>query len=177
MIAKLAQYKAQLIMAGAAIAVLAIAFGATYHIAYNKGLNVSKVEIQRYEGAVAILAKRLAEKQTTVTTRIQTEYLDRVVYRERIIYRNEGTIITQVPEQYTLSRGWVYAHDQSASNALIDPVLAADANPSHTTDKVALQLIADNYGNVCRANTDQLISLQSWVRQQEAANEEVNSDR
>jgi hypothetical protein len=172
-----AKFRVQLIMAGAAVAVLAVAFGATYHIAYNKGLNVSKVAIERYQGQVSDLRDKLTKAQGKVTTQIQTEYMDRVVYRDRIIYRNEGTIITQVPEQYTLSRGWVYAHDQSARNALIDPALAADATPSTTTDKIALQLVADNYGNVCRANTDQLISLQSWIRQQEAANEEVNSDR
>lgn len=172
-----AKYKVQLIMAGAALAVLAIAFGATYNIAYNKGLNVSEVEITRYEGQVNDLRGQLTAAQGKVTTVIQTEYLDRVVERERIVYRNRDVIVNQVPEQYILSQGWVYAHDQSALGRPIEPEIAANAFPSGITDKEAVSLVADNYGNVCRANADQLTSLQNWIREQEKVNEEVNSDR
>lgn len=177
LLTKMAQYKAQLIMAGVAVAALAIAIGATYQIAYNKGLNVSKVEIAQYQGKVEKLGKELITAQGKVTTVIQTEYLDRVVERDRIVYKNRDIIVTQVPEQYTLSQGWVYAHDEAALGRQIDPTMAANTNPSGITDRAALNLVADNYGNVCRANADQLTSLQAWIRQQKEANEQVNSDR
>jgi hypothetical protein len=177
LLSKVAQYKTQLIVAGAVLAALAIAIGSTYYIAYNKGLNVSKVEIAQYQGKVEKLGRDLVTAQGKVNTVIQTQYLDRVVERERIVYRNRDVIVTQVPEQYILSQGWVYAHDQAALGRTIDPTIAANAMPSGVTDRSALNLVADNYGTVCRANTDQLTALQSWIRQQKEANEEVNSDR
>jgi hypothetical protein len=172
-----AKFRVQLIMAGAAVAVLAIAFGATYNVAYNKGLNVSKVAIESYQGQVNELRGKLTKAQGRVTTVIQTEYLDRVVERERIVYQNRDVIVTQVPEQYILSQGWIYAHNQAANGQEINPSLASNTLPSTITDRIALNLVADNYGNVCRANADQLTSLQAWIRQQKEVNEEVNSNR
>ncbi len=177
MLSKIAQYKTKLIVAGAVLAALAIAVSSTYYVAYNKGLNVSKVEITQYEGQVQGLRAELTAAQGKVTTEIQTVYLDRVVERERIVYRNRDVIITQVPEQYILSRGWVYAHDQAALGRPIDSGIAANTEPSEVTDRSALNLVADNYGTVCRANTDQLTALQSWINQQREAYEETISNR
>lgn len=172
-----AKFKMQLIAGAAVLVALVIAVGAAHQIGYNKGLNVSEVEINRYKGAVAILAERLVKEQGKVTTKIQTEYLDRVVERQRIVYVNRDVIVDRVPEQFVLSQGWVYAHDQAALGREIDPDIAANAFPSDFSDRTVLQLVADNYGKVCLANADQLESLQTWIRGQQKANEEVNSNR
>lgn len=177
LLAKIAMYRTQLMVAGAALAVLAIAFGATYNIAYNKGLNVSEVKISEYEGKVQKLNADLLTAQATVTTKIQTEYLDRVVERERIVYRNREVIITQVPEQYILSQGWVDAHDATVRNEELEPEIAANAFPSGYTDREVLQVIARNYGEVCRANADQLTALQAWITEQRKVNEEAIANR
>ena len=172
-----AKFRDQLIMAGAAVAVLAVAFGATYNIAYNKGLNVSKVEIAEYQGKVQKLNADLLTARNSVTTRIQTEYLDRVVERERIVYRNRDIIVTQVPEQYILSQGWVDAHDASVRNETLEPEIAANAFPSGYTDRDVLEVISRNYGQVCLANADQLTALQRWVTEQGKVNEEAIANR
>ena len=171
------KFRTQLIMAGAAVAVLAVAFGATYNIAYNKGLNVSQVQIAEYEGKVQKLNADLKTAQSNVTTRIQTEYIDRVVERERIVYRNREVIVTQVPEQYILSQGWVDAHDATVRNEELEPEIAANAFPSGYTDREVLQVIARNYGQVCLANADQLTALQRWVTEQGKVNEETIANR
>jgi hypothetical protein len=177
LLAKAAEFRTQLIIAGVATAALAIAFGATYNIAYNNGLNVSKVEIVAYEGKVEKLNAALKDAQSRATTRIQTQYLDRVVERERIVYRNRDVIVTQVPEQYILSQGWVDAHDASVRNTAIEPEIAANAFPSGYTDRDILEVITRNYGQVCLANADQLTALQSWVTEQRKVNEEAIANR
>jgi hypothetical protein len=171
------KFRTQLMVAGAALAVLAIAFGATYNIAYNKGLNVSQVQIAEYQGKVQKLNSDLKAAQGKVTTRIQTQYLDRVVERERIVYRNRDVIVTQVPEQYILSQGWVDAHDASARGKMLEPEIAANAFPSGYSDREILEIVTSNYGEVCRANADQLTALQTWVTEQRKVNEETISNR
>jgi hypothetical protein len=177
LLAKAAEFRTQLIIGGIALTAVAVAFAATYNIAYNKGLNVSEVEIAEYQGKVEKLSNRLKEAQGRVTTRIQTQYLDRVVERERIVYRNRDVVVTQVPEQYILSQGWVDAHDASVRNTVLEPEVAANAFPSGYTDRDVLEVITRNYGQVCLANADQLTALQSWVTEQRKVNEEAIANR
>lgn len=160
----------------AAAAVLAAGAGTLYYVAYNKGLQVSKTEISKYEGKVAELNQKITEAQGKTTTEYQTQYLDRVVERERVVYRNREVIVSAVPEQYMLSEGWVYAHDQAAQGKPIYPNLAASPAPSRFSDLAGLKLATENY-SICQANADQLTAFQNWWKAQQEVINEANSNR
>lgn len=176
MLDKIASIKWWLIGGAALIAVASVGAFTIHNNAYNKGLAVSALEISQYETKVRDLGLQLTEAQGKVTTVIQTEYLDRVVERERIVYRNRDIIIDRVPEQYILSQGWVYAHDESARGNEIDPDFAANAFPSGVSDVEALNLVTGNYA-VCAANSDQLAALQRWLTEQKRIHDETIANR
>jgi len=162
---------------GATLALSLVIGGAYFigHSAYQRGLNVSKVAISEYETKLTELDKQLILARANVTTKFQTQYVDRVLERERIVYRNRETIVTQVPEQYNLSEGWVHAHNSASQARPITPELASNPEPSRYTDKQALEVVTANYA-ICKANEEQLTALQNWYRaQQEATNEIINN--
>jgi hypothetical protein len=168
----LAGYKLQIIGTLAAAGVLIAAGIAVDRIAYNRGLNKSEVVISQFQTKVAKLNADLIIARNTVTERVVTEYLTNTIERERIVYRNRDVIITQVPEQFILSQGWVYAHDQSAKSEEIDPDIARNAFPSGTADVEALAVVSANYA-ICAANLAQLTALQQWTREIQEASYEV----
>jgi len=169
---KLAGFKYQLIAGGVALALIAGLGFTISTVAYNKGLNVSKVEIQKYEGKVKDLNTKLVIEQGKITTKIVTQYVDRYIEREKVIYKNRDVIVSSVPEQFTFSKGWIYAHNQSALDKDIDPKLAANAESSGVTDRSGLSIISDNNG-ICNQNADQLEALQEWIRQNEKATNSI----
>lgn len=162
LIQSISSIKWWLIGGTAAIALLSVGSIAVYSKGYSAGEAVSAQVISTYETKIRDLSADLAKKQNTVTRDVVTKYVDKVIYRDRIVYKNRDVVITSVPEQYTLSRGWVYAHNQSALGLPIDPALAADATPSETTDKEALSTIDKNNAEAI-ANADRLDALQEWV--------------
>jgi hypothetical protein len=167
--------KFKILGALAAVGVLISVGIAIDRIAYNKGLNVSALEIAKYQTAILSLDGKLKEAQSKVNTRIEYKYLTDTVERTRIQYVNRDVIIDRVPEQYALSVGWVYAHNQAALGLEINPMLASDAAPSIITDRIAIEKISSNYIAVCQANEEKLTALQTWVRETKEAADEVNS--
>lgn len=155
------------------VALFAAIIGSTAYVSYNKGLNVSKVEIAKYEGKIQKLNSELKTAQGKVDVRVVTEYKDRVSYVDRVVYQTRDVIRDNVPEQFTLSKGWVYAYNQSIAGLPVDPVLAADKTPSSISEMRALaDTIAPNNG-VYLANKAQLDSLQKWIKDTEAARAQV----
>ena len=168
----LAAYKVWIIGALAAVGVLIAAYIAVDRIAYNRGLQKSETVISAFQLKVEKLNAEVNAAQGKVTERIVTEYLTNTVERERIVYRNRDVIVTQVPEQFILSQGWVYAHDQSALGEAIDPDIARNAFPSSTADVEALTVVSANYAR-CEANLAQLTALQQWTREIREVTDEV----
>jgi len=162
--------------AGIAVAVLAILLalvGSTAYVSYNKGLNVSKVEIAKYKGEAETLNKKLAVAQGKVDVRVVTEYKDRVNTIEKIVYKTRTVVGENVPEQFTFSRGWVYAYNQSVRGLELDPVLASDKTASPVSDLRALaDTIVPNNG-ICLTNKQKADSLQTWIRETEASRAQV----
>ncbi len=168
-----AKYK---IIAGVAVAAaLAFAGGALYQIGLNKGKTESKIAILEYEKKSADLQKRLDEAAGKVTTKIVTEYVDRVVTRERIVYRNNDIIVEVVPETFNLTKGWIYAYNQTLLGKEIDPKIALNPEESKVTDRQGLTVIANNNA-ICVANADQLSALQAWIKGTEEARNETNAN-
>lgn len=159
------------------LAILAALIGSTAYVSYQKGLNVSKVEIQAYQTKVKDLNTKLATAQGKVDVKVVTEYKDRVAYVNRVVYKTRDVIRDSVPEQFTLSRGWIYAYNQSVRGLELDPALASDKTPSTVSEMRALaDTIAPNNG-ICLANKAQLDSLQQWVTETEASRAQVTGNK
>jgi hypothetical protein len=152
----------KLIGAIAGVAILATAGFALYSVAYSKGENVSKVAIQGYQTKVQQLNAKLLEEEQKVTERVIREYHTKTIERERTVYRNGDTITRVVPEQYLLSKGWVYAHDQTAKDESVDPSKASNVDASTVSDRAALNVVAENNA-LANQNADQLEALQTWI--------------
>lgn len=156
----------------AALLAIAGAFYATYNQAYKAGVGVAATQLTEYKNKSLALSKKLAEAQTKVDTRVVTEYKDRISYVDRVVYKNRTIIDSVVPEQFKLSNGWIYAYNQSAIGAEIDPTKASDAYMSNVSDKAALSAIAGNNG-ICLSNQAQLDALQKWILETEASRAKV----
>lgn len=170
--------KAKLGIGLALLIAFAIALASAYFIGKNKGENISEVEITKYEGQVATLQGQLRAAQAKVTTRVVTEYVTKVAYQDRIVYRNNDIIRTVVrdrPVEQTISKGAIYAHNQAAKLEAIDPTLAGDSTPSGVQDSELTATVSDNYGTYHNVK-EQLKSLQKWVTDTLKASQEVSDE-
>lgn len=154
----------KLIGLGVVLLLLAVGAAAIYYVAYNKGTNVSKVEVEKFQKEVAELNARQIEREAKVSERVIERYYNTRVERQPIIYRNQEIIRTIVPEGNRVSRGLVHAHDQSAKGGPIDPEKAADTKPSDTTERGLLGVVNENY-DLSRANSDRYNALIDWHEQ------------
>lgn len=152
----------------ASLVLIAFVFAifASYQTGLNRGISLADAEIKSYEARVKELQNEVKEAQGKVSIKVEKEYIDRVVTRERIVYRNNDIIVEVVPETFELSRGWVHSYNQTVQGKPVDPEAAGDPTSSGVTDAAGLQTIAQNNA-ICLANTDKLIALQNWNRQQQ----------
>lgn len=133
----------------------------------------------KYEAIREQDRKRIAElenKQTEVTTKVVTEYVDRVktVKQKEYVYVEQAK--NGVPQQSIMSTGWVYLHDSSARGKDADATRASDAAPSSIGDNQALAVVVTNYSR-CIQQAHQLESLQNWISEQKKAIDESNEKR
>ena len=120
-----------------------------------------------YEAQIAAQAHTIETgvKQTMVSDKTVTEYVDRV----QIVQGKSREIIKEVKvyvkDTGTLSAGWRMLHDSAIYNELPDPTRIADEET--VSIEAATQTILENY-QACNVNSETLTSLQSWVREQSA---------
>lgn len=159
---------AKLFVLGAILAVLvAVGFAG-----YQKGINVSKVEIERYKNASLVLKQKLDKAQNKVDVRIVTEYKDRVAYVDKVVYKTRDVVRTNVVSNFKFTKGWIYAYNQSVQGLEVDPVLASDKTIASVSDVDALaDTIIPNNG-ISLSNQAKLDALQKWVRETEASRKE-----
>lgn len=134
-------------------------------------LGASHVQAQ-WDTERAELAADKAEtetRQAEVTTRVVTQYVDRVqTVRER-----GKTIVQQVPiyvpndsAACDLPAGFRVLHDAAAASELPGP--AADADAASVPAQAVAATVSDNYATY-HETVEQLGTLQQWVREQQAA--------
>lgn len=155
------------LLAGVALIVGVFIFG------YMKGSAVAETRIAEFAAKESKAALELEKESAKISTRVVTQYVDkiRVIKEKEYVYRD--IIKDSVPSQYDLSSGWVYTHDISASAGDADPARASDETPSGIKDNKALETIAGNYA-ICQANAEQLTALQAWIRENKAKVEAKN---
>ena len=110
--------------------------------------------------------------QADVTSRIETRAAEAQV-QIRTVTR---TLIQEVPVYVTpdaddrciVPVGFVRLHDAAAAGGAVpEPAGLADDAPSGLELSAVAAGVAENYGDVCRANAQQLSDLQAWVREQQ----------
>lgn len=113
--------------------------------------------------------QQLAAKQAQTTTQVVTRYVDRA----RVVKERGKDIIKEVPIYVSSSSacdlpgGFRVLHDAAASQSEFpDPTRAVDARPASVEDVAAT--VAENYTTYHEVS-EQLMALQSWVKQQEQA--------
>lgn len=171
---KLLSLKAKAGLVGLALAILLAVIGSTAYVSYQKGLNVSKVEIQKYQAKKQEVQTKFVTLQGKTDVQVVTQFKDRISYVDRIVYKTRDVVRDSVPQQFNFSRGWVYAYNQSVKGLEVDPVLAADKTPASATDVgVLADTLVPNNG-ICLNTKAQLEALQKWQLETEANRAEAN---
>jgi len=170
---KLLTWKAKAGVFAAILAILLVLGGTISYVSYQKGLNVSRVEIGKYESNVNRILAAAQKIQRQVDVRVVTQYKDRVNTIDRIVYKTRTVVETTVPEQFNLSRGWIYAYNQSVQGLELDPAKASDKTASTVSEMRALAATIVPNNGICLINKAQLDSLQTWVRDTEKASASV----
>jgi len=132
--------------------------GGVYKIGYEAG------KIETAEG-MQKQVEYWKEQSGKVTEKIVIEYVDRV--KEIVKWRTKNVeIIKLVPSVCELPHGWVHVHDRSAEGRDADATRAINDTSSGIKDTEALGTIVENYAS-CHENREQLLALQSWIREQQ----------
>jgi hypothetical protein len=128
-----------------------------------------KEEVARQQLEISRL--NVASGESTIKT--VTQYVDRVkivekvrkefvnVYVDKIITPKIDLAFGDLPVAFTR------LHDSAVKGVIPDPAGDSDALSSGIKLSSATKVITDNY-QICRLNSEQLISLQDWIRGQEA---------
>lgn len=113
--------------------------------------------IERGKAAV----EELKKKQTIVTTRVETKYVDRI----KVIHEKGKDIVKRVEVfvpvgSCDLPGGFRLLHDSAAANTVPDSSEIANALP--VPAQTVASTVAENY-TTCNQWREQLIGLQEWV--------------
>jgi hypothetical protein len=133
-----------------------------------KGSAYAEAELARFSAKKSEQIAELEKKNSEISTKVVTEYVDRTntIREKEYVYRD--VIKNNVPNQFIMSNGWVHTHDASASSSDADATRASDASPSGIEDTTALLAIIRNYA-ICQSNAVQLTELQRWVNENKLA--------
>ena len=153
------------------LAILFIVLGAAGW-GYMKGSAHAEIELANYQAKAEKEISDLKSKNAEISNDVQIEYVDRTntIVQKEIVYRDA---VNNLEPQQDLSNGWIELHDAAAKMANPDAQLASDASPSGIMDNAALAVVLTNY-SICHQNKQQLISLQKWITDNQAAIEAAN---
>ncbi|MBF1165512.1 MAG: hypothetical protein HXL68_10765 [Dechloromonas agitata] len=155
--------------------ILGIIAAALFGLGWLKGAGHVQDQWDAATSKQALQVATVEKEQAEATVRVVTEYVDRV----KVVRQAGETIIKEVPVYVpaqadaacVVPRGFVRLHDAAAAGRLPQAAGAADALPAGIALSAVAGTVADNYER-CHENTEQLKSLQEWIRAQEvAANE------
>lgn len=131
------------------------------------------IEIDKFEKIVLkqeIELAELRERSKEVTVKIITKYVDKikVIQKERVVYATKTNEIlnTEIVNNYPVPNGFVRLHNSAAEGTIPEGPRSSDEEASPFKINQVADTVIDNYLS-CRENTEQLISLQQWVKEQE----------
>ena len=158
------------LLAGAALIIGVFFYG------YMKGSAYAEAELQRFAAEASQQVAELEKKNSEISNKVVTEYVDRTNTIREKEYVYIDTAKNVVPSQSVMSNGWVFTHDSSATARDADPTRASDATSSGITDTTALVGIITNYSR-CQQNAQQLIALQKWITDNKAEVDRINAEK
>lgn len=158
------------------ILAVVLVVGGAFGAGYKKGTDQGEVMIQQAANEAEQLKIELEKEQANIKERVVTEYVDKikVVTQKETIYRDAAD--KQVPGKFNLTNGWVYLHDTSVKGEELNPEMTTDDTDSVVKDNQALGTVLANY-SICLQNSQQLVSLQSWIIETKASIDKQNADR
>lgn len=142
---------------------------------YMKGSAHAEVELANYRAKAEKQISDLKTRNAQISNDVVTEFVDvtNTIREKEVIYRDAAG---GMQPQHDMSNGWVHLHDAAARLVNPDMQLASDASPSGVMDNSALAVVMTNY-SYCKQNAEQLTSLQKWIRDNQAAIDEVNAKK
>lgn len=158
------------LLAGAALIIGVFFYG------YMKGSAYAEAELQRFAAEASQQVAELEKKNSEISNKVVTEYVDRTNTIREKEYVYIDTAKNVVPSQSVMSNGWVFTHDSSATARDADPTRASDATSSGITDTTALVGIITNYSR-CQQNAQQLIALQKWIADNKTEVDRINAEK
>lgn len=148
-----------------------VAFGllllSVFGYGWFKGNEHGTEKLTDYIGKQATASAKIIAKQTVVTEKVRTEYVNRVK-----VIKEKGDEITKVVPLYVLdddachvNTGFRVVHDAAASNTLPPPPSGTDAAASGLTLATSLGTVTQNY-TTYHEIAERLRKLQQWTREQ-----------
>lgn len=155
---------------------MAVAIGAFFY-GRGTGIDIAQSEISQYEKTASDLNAALATAGAKTDVQVVTKYVTVKAENDKIVYVNRDIVRDGVvPEQFTLSMGFIYTYNQTVLGLEADPALAADPTPSGVKDIEALDYMMKNVGT--GKNSENLaLRLQEWVAQKKADVEKINKEQ
>lgn len=152
------------------------AFIGVFAFGYMKGSANAETELAKFSAKASAQVAELEKKNSKISTKVITEYVDRVntIKEKEYVYRD--IVKNDVPNQFTVSNGWVHTHDASATSGDADSTRASDASSSGIEDTAALLGIIKNY-SICQSNAIQLTELQRWITENKAAVDAITEEK
>ena len=156
------------------LAILLLLVG-VFGYGYMKGSHKADVELTAFANRAQAMQIALNTERANIKEKIVTQYVDRieVVKEKEYVYREKAK--TVVPAQYTLSNGWVYLHDVSATGGNADDARTSDATASEIKENQALGVVVENY-SICQQNAQQLVALQDYIQRVKGAVDKANKN-
>lgn len=137
---------------------------------YSKGRHDVQVEWDLQKAQDQAQIATLQAKSAQVTTKIVTQYVDRIktitVKGDTIVKYIHDGITPAEDARYQLPNNFVDLYNASTQNVVPPVAKADDASASQVKLSDATAVIAEN-NTTCIETREQLISLQNWVKQQE----------
>lgn len=142
---------------------------------YMKGSSHAEVELANYRASAEKQISDLKTQNAQISDNVVTEFVDRTntIRETEVIYREAAG---KMQPQHDLSNGWIHLHDAAARLVNPDMQMASDASPSGVMDNTALAVVMSNYA-ICKQNSEQLLSLQRWITDNQAAIDAVNAKK
>jgi hypothetical protein len=133
------------------------------------GVDLIKPELLKAQAEII----RINDQAKVITKEVQIQYVDRV----KVIKEKGNVIIKEVPVYITtqddsdckLHNSFIVLHDAAAQNIVPDPTARIDDSPTDFKLSTATETIVANYTTYNQV-AQQLISLQEWVKKQQANN-------
>lgn len=122
-------------------------------------------KVLKQQAEIALLKQQEAE----VTTKVVTKYIDKIQVVKETNNVISKYINTEADGKCQLPNSFSVLHDAAAKDQLPDPAGAVDARASEVKLSEATSTVINNYG-LCHQNTEQLKSLQEWIREQQRIN-------